>query len=54
MPSFMLDWLQNPHTDYVVAAYSVALAALLALGLLSWRAARQTKNKWAKLQERRP
>jgi heme exporter protein CcmD len=50
----MFDWLQNPHADYVVAAYAVALALLVALGLLSWWAARHMNKKWQKLLDRRP
>jgi len=34
----MLDWLQNPQNDYVLAAYGLALVALLALLITSWRA----------------
>lgn len=46
----MPDWYQNPHADYVVAAYALALAALVVLGLSSWLEARRTQKAWQKLQ----
>jgi heme exporter protein CcmD len=48
----MFDWLQNPHADYVLAAYGVAAVALAWLGLASWLAARRIRAAWRKLQER--
>ena len=47
----MLDWLQNPHADYVLAAYGIAGLAIVGLGLLSWLAARRTQKAWQKLQD---
>jgi heme exporter protein CcmD len=47
----MPDWLQNPHADYVLAAYGVALAALAGLLIASWRAARQTRKIWQKMEK---
>jgi heme exporter protein CcmD len=49
----MIDWLQNPHANYVVGAYGVALVALLGFALASWRAARVQDRKWLKLQQGR-
>jgi len=54
MPCFMFDWLENPHADYVLAAYGVAAAALIALGVVSWIAARCAKCRWRQLQDRDP
>ena len=45
----MPAWLQNPHADYVLAAYAVALLALAALGFNSWSAARKARADFRKL-----
>lgn len=47
----MPEWLQNPHADYVVAAYAVALLALTGLGLASWRTAKRVQKAWQKIQK---
>jgi hypothetical protein len=47
----MIDWLQNPHADYVVAAYSIALIVLLGFALLSWCWAQAQDKVWRKLQQ---
>jgi len=46
----MPDWLQNPHADYVLAAYGVAAVALLGIGIASLIAARRTTQAWRKIQ----
>ena len=47
----MPDWLQNPHADYVLAAYGVALVALAGIGVASWLSARRTRAAWQKLMK---
>jgi heme exporter protein CcmD len=48
----MIDWLHNPHANYVFAAYAIAAAALLGFGILSWRWARGQDKKWQELQKK--
>jgi heme exporter protein CcmD len=47
----MPDWLQNPHADYVMAAYGVAVAALVGLLVASMCKARRAHKAWQKLQK---
>lgn len=47
----MPDWLQNPHADYVLAAYGVAAAALSGLLFASMLKARRARKAWQKLQK---
>ncbi len=49
----MIDWLQNPQADYVVAAYGLVFVALAVLTLLSWRWARTQDRLWQKLRRDR-
>jgi heme exporter protein D len=48
----MLSWLQNPHADYVIAAYGVVVVALVGLGVVSAFAAMRTQKVWHKLQSK--
>lgn len=48
-----LDWLSNPHADYVLAAYGLALAALAGLGIVSFAAARKARRRGELLQKKR-
>jgi heme exporter protein CcmD len=47
----MIDWLYNPHADYVLAAYAIALTALAGCALLSWRWAASQDKKWRQMQQ---
>ena len=49
----MIDWLQNPHADYVIAAYDVAIIGLMGLLIASYRAWRRKQREWHKLQQKR-
>ena len=53
MPPAMIDWLHNPHADFVLAAYGIALGALAVFGVLSWRWARAQDEKWRRIQQER-
>jgi len=49
----MLDWLQNPHACYVLAAYGIALAVLAGVAAQSWRWARVMDRKARQIQDAR-
>ena len=49
----MLPWLQNPHSHFVIAAYAIALTALVGLALVSWLWARRLDRKWRLLHRER-
>ncbi len=51
MGNAMPDWLQNSHADYVMAAYGIAVVALIALGIASLLDANRAKKQWQKLQK---
>lgn len=51
--SRMLDWLQNSHADYVLAAYGIALAVLAGVATQSWRWARVMDRKARQIQDAR-
>jgi hypothetical protein len=46
----MLNWLQNPHSDYVIAAYGVALTALAGLVITSLHASRRAIERLKKIE----
>jgi hypothetical protein len=46
----MLNWVHAPHADYVLAAYGIALGALLVIGMGSWGALRRAKKILAALK----
>ena len=48
----MIDWLQNSHADYVLAAYGVALLALAGLGIVTWCGARKARKQLQELQKK--
>jgi heme exporter protein CcmD len=49
----MMDWLQNPHADYVLAAYGVALTGMVGFLFLSWRWLRTQNKKLRQLEQSR-
>jgi heme exporter protein CcmD len=49
----MLNWLQNPQADYVIAAYGAAVVALFGLLVFSTLAARRKRREWQRVQEKR-
>jgi heme exporter protein CcmD len=49
----MIDWLQDPRADYVLAAYGAALLALLGLLAVSLIAARRRQKELQHLPGRR-
>jgi heme exporter protein CcmD len=49
----MFPWLHNAHAGYVLAAYSIALAALVGLVLVSWVGMHRLEKKWRRLHRER-
>ena len=49
MNAFMINWLDHPHADFVLAAYGIAAVALIGLAVVSWRAYRCRAREWQKL-----
>jgi heme exporter protein CcmD len=49
----MINWLDNPQSAYVLAAYGIAGACLLGLLLLSWRQARKRDAEWRRTVAKR-
>ena len=47
----MPDWFNNPHADYVLAAYGLAAVALLGLLIASLLKAHRVRKAWQKLQK---
>jgi hypothetical protein len=46
----MPHWLSDPRAPYVIAAYGVSLAGLLALLFFSWRAWQGRRKEWQRLK----
>lgn len=44
----MFPWLPNPHADYVLAAYGLALMSLIVFAFFSWQQARRQNRLWEK------
>jgi hypothetical protein len=50
----MPDWVDHPHTAYMLAAYGVAAFMLLALLFASWRSLERRQAEWKKLRSQSP
>jgi len=50
----MPDWIDHPHTSYVLAAYGVAAVMLLGLLLASLRDSHSCQAEWKKLRTQGP
>ncbi|MDE2029860.1 MAG: heme exporter protein CcmD [Alphaproteobacteria bacterium] len=48
----MFPWIHHPHADYVLAAYTIAAAALFLIGVFSITAYHRRKKEWEKLETR--
>jgi heme exporter protein CcmD len=46
----MPNWINNPHADYVLAAYAIACMALVGTLLSSWCSYRKQSKKWQNLK----
>ncbi len=49
----MPSWINAPHADYVLAAYTAAALALIGLAVSSWREQRKRAKEWAELSRTR-
>jgi len=48
----MIDWMQNPHAGYVVAAYVIAITGFVVFAVLSWMGMRARDKELQRLQQR--
>ena len=47
----MLDWMNNPHAEFVLAAYAVAAVALAGIGAASLLRWRRRARQWRSLNK---
>jgi len=53
MTSSMLDWINNAHADFVLAAYATAFVALWGMMIASLCEYKRRAKEWKFLSERR-